>query len=228
VLTFYADSIEFYSRQPFAFRTFMSADTMYYRSGGGTSVIDRKSTADYDSMLSCLFTGPALQVFLSTSGAPDSTAHPNERCRSGEYSRINTPVTIRAFLVGRDRGAFETGGNNRRWREVRSAPSFSGIGFHPSIRFLYRVVKTTDVSATVAVAADTTIENHRTVMKNGEEVLISHDRFRIGGTLIVDRATGMTRSGELRIRESVEFIRPHASGTVITKEGEYTLRLSLP
>lgn len=228
VLTFYADSIEFYSRQPFAFRTFMSADTMYYRSGGGTGVIDRKSTAEYDSMLSCLFRGPALQVFLSMPGAPDSTVHTNERCRSGEYSRINAPVTIHALLVSRDQGALGTGGNDGRWREARSAPSFSGIGFHPSIQFLYRVVKTTDESVTVAVAADTTIENHRTVMKNGEEVFISRDRFRIGGTLVVNRATGLTRSGELRIRESVELIRPHASGMVINKEGEYTIRLSIP
>jgi hypothetical protein len=228
VLTFYADSIEFYSRQPYVYRTFMSADTIYYRSGGGTSTIDRKGTAEYDSMLSCLFTGPALQVFLSTSGDPDSTVHANERCGSGEYGRINAPVTFHALLLGRDQGVFEAGGQDGRWREARRAPSFSGIGFHPSIQFLYRVVKTTDASLTVTIAADTTIENHRTVMKNGEEVVISRDRFRIGGTLVVDRATGLTRSGELRIRESVELVRPHASGMVVTKDGEYTIRLSFP
>jgi hypothetical protein len=226
-LTFYADSISFDNRQPYAYRTFMSADTMYYWSVGGVGVIDRSGTAEYDSMLSCLFGGPALQIFLSESGAPDSTAHANERCRSGEYDRINTPVTIRAFLVRREHGEPGSHSNGERWRESLPAPSFSGVGFHPSIEFLYRVVKTTDASTTVAVAADTTIEDHRTVMKNGEEVIIARDRFRIGGTLVIDGATGITRSGELRIRESLKLIRPHASGMVMTKDGEYTIRFTL-
>lgn len=227
VLTFYADSISLDSRQPYVYQTFMSADTMFYRSAGVVGVIDRSQTAEFDSMLSCLFRGPALKVFLSGSGVPDSSVHANERCRSGEYDRINAPVTIRAFLIRRSRGGPGTNGGGGRWRESFPVPSFSGVGFCPSIEILYRVAKTTESTTTVTVAADTTIEDHRTTMKNGEEVIIARDRFRVGGTLVVDNATGLTRSGELRIRESLELVRPHASGMVMTKDGEYTIRFEL-
>jgi hypothetical protein len=223
VVTFYADSISYVSKQPYVFHTFMSADTMRYGARGG--VVDRPGAAEFDSMLACVFRGPTLHIFLLDTGAPDSTVHVNERCESGEYEHINAPVTLSSFLVERRAAA---GGERARWRETRAAPSFSGVGFHPEIEFLYREVDASGTESTIAVAADSTFENLRTTMKNGEEVVVTSDRFRIGGTLIVDRATGLPSRGELRIRETLELVRPSASGMVIRKTGEYTIRFSLP
>jgi hypothetical protein len=225
MVVFYADSISMESRRPFAFRTFMSADTVYYSAPGGRGAIDHTGDADLDTMLSCVFGGPALIAFVSPTGAPDSTFHSNERCPSGEYGRINAPVTLCAFLFGRSTlGAASRGEGGLRWRESRPVPSFSGIGFHPRIDLLFREVGKAGESATVTVAADSTIENCVTRMKNGEEVMILHDRFRVGGTLTVERSTGLTSAGEIRVREELKLVRSNAGGVVMEKEGEYTIR----
>jgi hypothetical protein len=222
IVTFYADSISYDSRQPYVFRSFMSADTMYYGARGG--VVEGQVDAEIDSMLACGFRGPALRFYLSQSGAPDSTAHLNERCRSGEYGRVNAPTTLGCFVVRRPPASGE---DRSRWRETRPAPSFSGVGYHPEIEFLYREVDASETSSTISVAADTTLDNVHTTMKNGEAVIITRDRIRIGGTLVVDTATGFATRGELRIRETLELVRPSASGMVIRKNGEYTIRFDI-
>ena len=219
-VTFYADSILYHSLKPFAFQTFMSADTMYYRSSTGTGTIDHKE-AVYDSMLSCVFGGAALRVTRDRSGAPKDVDHLNDRCQSGEYESINAPITLCAFLV-------RTPDDGDRWHDRKPSPSFSGVGFHPEIDWLFRAVRTTDSETTVTVAADTTIEDYETVMKNGEEILVVRDWIRIGGTMSIDRSTGLPRLAELRIGESLRLIRPHASGMVVTREGHYTIRFSVP
>lgn len=220
LVTYYADSIRFDNREPFEFQTFMSADTMYYRASGGESRIDHR-TAEFQSMLSCVFEGPALRIERDESGAPGSTIHLNDDCNSGEYDRINAPVTLGAFLT-------RVPAHRDRWHERRSLPSYSGVGFHPEIELLYRMVQSSEYEVTVAIAADTTIENHSTLMKNGEEVVIVRDRIRLGGTITVDRSTRLPTSGELRIGESMRMVRPHASGMVVVKEGLYRIRFSLP
>jgi hypothetical protein len=219
-VTFYADSILHHSLRPFVFQTFMSADTMYYRSSSGTSTIDHKE-AVYDSMLSCVFGGAALKVNRDRSGAPKDAEHINDRCQSGEYERINAPITLGAFLV-------RTPDDGERWHDRKPSPSFSGVGFHPEIDWLFRVARTTDSEITVTVTADTTIEDYKTVMKNGEEIVIVRDRIRIGGTMSIDRSTGLPHLAEVRVGESLRLIRPHASGMVITREGHYTIRFSVP
>jgi hypothetical protein len=195
----------------------MSADTMYYRSGAGGHAVDHREAA-YDSMLSCVFGGAALRVDLDGAGAPH-VAHLNDRCECGLYERINAPVTLAAFLIsppdGRD-----------RWHELRTSVSFSGVGFYPAVEWLYRVVRTTDRDASVTVAADSTIENYATRMKNGEEVMILRDRIRVGGTVVIDRSTGLATSGEIRVGESLHLSRPADPG-VLAREGRYTIRLSL-
>jgi len=226
VVTFYADSLSYDSQRPFVFQTFMSADTMYYSARGGRQAIDQTRDAELDTMLSCVFGGPALSAYMSQVGAPDSTIHTNEGCRCGEYERINAPVTLGAFLFGWHAAAL-SGDSGRRWRELRPVPTFSGIGFHPEIYLLYRLANTADGSSTVSVAADSTMENLETRMKNGEEVLILRDRIRVGGTLTVVHETGLTNAGEIRIREALKLVRPNAGGIVVEKQGEYTIRFSL-
>lgn len=219
-MTFYADSIRYEGRRPFAFQTFMSADTMYYRAGGGEAGIDHRDAA-YDSMLSCLFGGAALVVVRDETGGPDSTRHFNDRCESGEYEQMNAPVTLCAFIT-------PAPGDGDRWRDSRPTPSFSGVGFHPVIDWRYRTVQLSDSETTVTVTADTTIEGLEITMKNGEEVFVVHDRIRIGGTIVGERGAGLPSRAELRVGERLELVRPAASGTMITREGLYSLRFSLP
>jgi hypothetical protein len=218
-ITFFADSIRYQSKSPYIFNTFMSADTMYYSAPGGGSAID-PDDPEYAAMLSCLFDGPALWVTLTDAGTPSVINHSNDECRSGEYKRMNAPVTLAAFL-NRVPAAGE------KWYEMRSVPSFSSTGFHPEIEWYYRTAEITAATATVTVAADSTIENHTTVMPNGEEVRIVSDRFRVGGTLVIDREAGLPAEGELRISESLHFVRPRASGMSVTREGRYTIRFEL-
>jgi len=219
-VTFFADSLRFDGRRPFAIQTFMSADTIYYQAAGGGSEIDHRDS-ELDSMLTCVFTGAALRVDLAADGTPISTTHPNERCRSGEYGRLNAPVTLCAFFARRENSGAV------RWREVRPVPSFSGLGFYPEIEWLYREVETADGEATITIAADSTIENHETRMPNGEEVVIQRDRIRLGGTLVIDRSTGLPKRGDLRVWESMTLSPRDGTGTTVTKKGEYTISLSI-
>jgi hypothetical protein len=219
-VTFYADSILYESRSPRTLTTFMSADTMYYRSPGGGGAIDHHQVA-YDLMLSCVFGGAALRVARDETGAPPKTEHLNADCPGGEYGSINLPVTLGAFLILAPE-------RRDRWVERRPAPSYSGVGFHPVIEWLYRTVDSTDRDVTVTVAADSTIENFTTHFKSGEEINIVRDRIRVGGTMVIDRTTGLPKHGELRIGESLQLVRPDAAGVIITREGQYTVRFNLP
>jgi hypothetical protein len=219
-VVFYADSIRYESREPRAFQTFMSADTMYYRIPSGGGAIDHHRV-EYDSMLACVFGGAALRVLRDEGGVPPQTQHLNARCPSGEYGRINAPVTLGAFVIAAP-------GERSRWLEHRPAPSFSGLGFHPRIKWFYRAVAATEDEVTVTVAADSTIENFTTCLQSGEEVTIVRDRIRLGGTMVIDRATGLPTHAELRIGESSQMVRPHAAGMVITRDGHYTIRFTLP
>lgn len=220
----YADSLLFDSRSPYVFRTFMSIDTMCYDAPGGQSAINRRQIAKYDSMLTCVFDGPALEVRYSEMGVLEAVEHFNASCESGEYDRLNLPVTLGAFLPD---SAMLGGGGMTQWRECRAVPSFSGVGFYPSLDMSYRVVDVKNGKVTIVVSADSTIDEHRTRMKNGEDIVILSDRLRVGGTLVIDTVFGIPRSGEIRVRELLELLRPRVSHAVSTKNGEYSIRFSI-
>jgi hypothetical protein len=225
VYIFYADSLELVSRKPFEYSTFMSADTMYKRTREGPSGVNRRDSDEVDLMLKCLFGGPAVRVYTDACGAPVSTEHPNETCRSGEYSHINAPVTLSVFFFKpASPGSEQT---TTRWRDSRLVPSFSGVGFHPSIELLYRVVDTGDELRRISVTADTTVRDLSFTMKNGEEVTIVSHRFRVGGTLSTVRDSALPLRGELRVREELTMLRKNAGGQIVDKLGEYTIRFSL-
>lgn len=219
LVAFFADSLRYRSRRPFVFETFVSADTAYHEARGG-----RGSFAGDDdglaAMRACLFGEAVLAVVLSGAGAPGAVTDRGHDCGSGEYDRIGAPVTLAAFFVRRaDRG--------RRWRETRAVPTFSGVGFHPRVEWLYRAVDARGATATVTLAADSTVEDLEVTMPNGERVTIVRDRIRLGGTLILDRDAGPPAHGEVRVAETVRFVRPRSSGMVVTKDGRYTIRLQL-
>ncbi len=225
VYIFYADSLVLDSQKPYEYSTFMSADTVYYRSETGQKVISRRESDDLDLMLKCLFDGPAVRIFAGDDGAPDSTEHMKKTCRSGEYGHINSPVTLAAFFCRPATSAMEQ--KTTRWRDSRLVPAFSGLGFHPSVEMLYRVVDSGDGLDRISVTADTTVRDMAFTMKNGEEVTIVSHRFRVGGTLSSDRKGALPPWGELRIREELTMLRNNAGGQIIDKLGEYTIRFTL-
>jgi hypothetical protein len=199
----------------------MSADTMYYDAREGRSIVDRKQIDKYDVMLACVFSGPALRAVYRQTGALDSINHLKDQCESGQYDRVNLPVTLGIFLP--DSAALR-GEENGRWVERRELPSFSGVGFHPRLDFAYRIVKIEDETRTIVVSADSTVRDHHIRMKNGEEAVILSDRLRAGGTLVTNASLGISQSGEIRIKETMELLRPKAGHAVIKKTCEYTIR----
>jgi hypothetical protein len=220
----FADSIVYKSRSPLVLSTFMSADTMYYRARGGTAPVNRSEMSDYDSMLTCLFNGPAMLVEYTSADDISSVTHFKGHCQGGQYGHINLPVTMSFFMP--DSSALH-GEKNNRWKRTAAVPSFSGLGFHPRLRLSCRIVDAQNGSRTLSVNGDSTIVDHQTTTPNGEEVAIMSGRFRLGGTFTTDRAIGLCRSGEIRIRETMELSRPRVSHTVTAKSCDYTIRFRI-
>jgi len=222
VLAVCADSIVFVSRRPLAFRTFLSADTMYYHAPGGRAVVDRRDVPAVDTMLACLFGRPALRAHLAAGGAVDSLHYLNAECQSGEFQRMNLPVTLGFFLPDPPSLAAQEGA---RWRALRILPLFSGVAFHPAAEFRWHAVATATGQTTIVFSADSTFVRQQTKLANGEEAVILRDRIRAGGTLVLERETALPVSGEVRIRERMEILRPQLGPNPVIKYGEYTIRI---
>jgi len=217
-----ADSITFVSRRPLAYRTFLSADTMYYHAPGGRAVIDPTALPAVDTMLACLFCGPALRAHLAAGGAVDSLQYLKAECQSGEFQRVNMPVTLGFFLPDSPTLAAEEGA---RWLALRNLPLFSGVPFHPAAEIRWHAVDTDHGQATVVFSADSTFGRRKTTLANGEEAVIIRDRVRVGGTLVLERVAALPVSGEVRIRERMEILRPQLGPDPVIKYGEYTIRI---
>jgi hypothetical protein len=221
-LAVFADSMTFASRRPLAYRTFLSADTMYHHAPGGTAEVDRADAPAIDSMLACLFGGPAFRAHLGSGSAIDSLEHLNSDCLSGEYRRMNLPVTLGFFLPDPQWLAAEEGA---RWQAPRVPPLFSGVDFRPAVEFQWQAVAVALGQVTVVFSADSTFGRRQTTLAKGEEAVITRDRILAGGTIVLDRETALPVSGEVRIREHMEMLRPQLGPDVFTKSGEYTIRI---
>lgn len=220
----FADSILYDRRSPLALSTFMSADTMYYRASGGTTAIDRRGIPAYDSMLTCLFEGAALIARYTDGGGVADLIHLKEQCQSGQYGHINLPVTMGIFMPD---SATLRGEINQRWRKIVDLPSFSGVGFYPRMALTYRIVDDDGRSRVLSVYGDSTITDCRTRKKTGEALVIVSDRIRVGGTIKTDPALGLCRSGEIRIRETMQVLLPDSNQPALGKKCEYAIRLQI-
>ncbi len=229
------DSIRFSTTLPFPFESFMSRDTFYFNAEGKPAVVSTGAGEHYDSMLACVFEGPALEIAVRPD-SPDSLA-PQENssaprppairnlkpdCGSGGYSRIDLPVSLGFFFMGTPANSPV---KDYTWREVKTLPSFSGMGFHPDIAVPMRIVALDSDRITAVFSADTVVEDVSKTMPNGETIDILEYRIHIGGTLVVDRSDGVPRGGEVRIEEEISYLRRRVSSLVASKSCSSLLRL---
>lgn len=236
ILHAFTDSITIAAMQPFPFETFMSRDTIYYKAEGRPNLIGKRIDAITDSMLQCVFDEPSLAISsISGSGAgpagergenamvqPRSISHRKPDCGSGEYSRLDLPVSLGFFFAGIPRA---DAGKDFIWKERKPLPSYSGLRFSPELVVALRIVEVARETVTLVVNADTTFTDLRLTMPSGEEIDLLSNRIHIGGTIVIDPATGIATTGELRIEEEISYLRPRMSTLPASKRCSYLLRL---
>jgi len=221
VFTIYNDSLLYRSLQPLRFNTFMSGDTIHYASQEGPNFIDRSYSEAHDSMLACLFSGPAMKIERRTADPGLEITLLKKDCRSGEYTRLDPAGAFGLFFVDVRPADLEKG---HRWQEYKPCPGYSGLGFRPLLRLAGRVVMVNDGEATVVLSSDTTCSDVQIKLPNGENATILSETIRVGGTLVLNIRTGCPIRGEVWIEESVQFLRPRLSDRVLEKKGSYILR----
>jgi len=95
----YNDSLRLRSESPLAFTAFLSRDTLYAESPGGPNIAQAGDPTEYDTMLSCLFTGPALEVTYDKSMRIERTEHFKDSCQAASYQRFELPRSLGMFLL---------------------------------------------------------------------------------------------------------------------------------
>lgn len=229
------DSIMISNTQPFPFETFMSLDTLYYRAENKPNIIGKRIDAITDSMLHCVFDGPSLKISTNSPASgrpggetaagpplPRTVTHQKPDCGSGEYSRLNLPVSLGFFFTALPG---ETAGRGFAWNERKALPSYSGLQYHPDLGISLRIVERRENSVTIVLNTDTTVTNQRLTMPRGETIDLLQDRIHLGGTVIVDADSGIVITGELRIEEEISYLRARLSTVPASKRCSYLLRL---
>ncbi|NIM20665.1 MAG: hypothetical protein GTO51_10630 [Candidatus Latescibacteria bacterium] len=218
------DSLLFRSFSPLRFETFMSRDTMYYSSQSGPNVVDRGHYQAYDTMLACLFTGPAVEIrFLSNPPRYEITPL-KEKCKSGEYTRLDLPFALGTFFTSAPVPILEEG---FRWTENKDLPSYEGLGFRPAMPIAGRVVHISNGAATAVLSSDTTVKEIRITLPNGESAMILNNDIHLGGTLLLEVESGFPLEGEVRVEQSIRVVRPQLTTLVLEKECAYILRFKV-
>jgi hypothetical protein len=214
----------------------MSRNSFIFHAEGKPAVVSTGGESPYDTMLACVFDGPALEIanppekFDSAVMSEDlpgvrSPAIRNLKpdCGSGGYARMNLPVSLGFFFVRPPAPQDEAG--DMQWRELKTLPSFSGLGFNPDLAIPLRIVALDSGRLTAVFSADTTFEDVRQTLPNGETIDILAYRIHIGGTLFVAYPGGTPRGGEARIEEEISYLRPRVSMVAATKSCSSVLRL---
>jgi hypothetical protein len=224
VITTFNDSMQFKSVLPYIFETFMSRDTLHYSSDARRNVASSGFAEMYDTMLTCVFEGPALKIHLRDSNERNSVTHLKEDCGSGEYTRLDLQYALGLFFAGAWVPSLT---EDSRWLETISIPPYSRLGYRPTVLAQARIVQIKDGVATTVVSSDTTLSNIHTVLPNGETATITQDAVHLGGTLFLTQETGLPLKGEIRIEEAMQINRPNLSDRSIEKECAYILRFRL-
>jgi hypothetical protein len=224
VFTTFNDSMQFKSTLPYEFNTFMSRDTLYYSSDARRNVVSGGFIEMYDTMLACLFEGPALIIRFSDSNEPSSITHLKGECESGEYSRLDLQFALGIFFASEWKPSLQ---EDSRWVEDKSIPPYSRLGYRPSVRTKARIVQIKDDIITAVLSSDTTLTNIHTILPNGESATIIQDALHLGGTLFLAQGNGLPLKGEIRIEESMQIFRPKISERAVEKECAYILRFRI-
>jgi hypothetical protein len=178
----------------------------------------------YDTMLACVFEGPAMRIHLCSSCEGNAITHLKEDCQSGEYTRLDLQYALGLFFTGAWVPSLT---EDSHWLEGISIPAYSRLGYRPAILARARIVQIKDGVTTAVVSSDTTLSNVNTVLPNGETATIIENAVHLGGTLFLAEETGLPLKGEIRIEEAMQFLRPKLSDRSIEKECAYILRFRL-
>lgn len=219
----YNDSIRFRTEKPYRLEAFMSADTLFSRSKSANSAVSSEASGPSDSMLVCIFQGPALQ--LTYDGESGTTIeHLKMNCPGGIYRRLDLPKTYGLFVtaIPQDKAP----DRHSRWEQEKDLPSFSGLGYTPRLRLGYRVTSVEGEALNVDVNCDTTITHVSTQSPSGENVDIIANRIQVSGTLRMTSAR-FERAGRIQIREEIKYTRPALDTSVLTKTCVYEIRLEM-
>jgi|GEM_PF-5409857 len=149
ILYTYNDSIRYLTDSPFHFESFMSLDTLTHSADAGPRMADLGYISKYDSMLSCIFAGPSLKIEFeppadSLGSAPHYGVIPfgpaiqnlKPDCPSGEYDKINMPVSFGAFMIKISGPELAAG---LRWNMKFRLPGFSGTRLYPEIEIRFQI-----------------------------------------------------------------------------------------
>lgn len=209
------DSLVFTSDYPAYYRSFMSADTMYAASKLGTKGVAKGGYSVYDSLLLCLFTGPALEYRPALKGA-SRIRDLKRTCSSGEYTRLNPPVSLGAFLLPPLTTARDSC--------TIALPSFSGLRFFPSIRVERRRLERGPAETTVVLLADTTFKDRQVSLGFGDTFVILEDKIHLGGSMIMAPGEDIPRRGEVRVEEKISYLHQRSGATKNRKNCFFILR----
>jgi hypothetical protein len=172
-------------------------------------------------MLVCLFDGPALTIQFRPIPPYRHIQHLKVACNSGQYDRLDLPYSLAIFFADLPAASMDL---DFQWVEEKVCPSYSGLRFHPALRIAGRIVQKSGGLATAVLSADSTYQDQKLTMPNGENIVILRDDVHLGGTLIMDVNTGFPVKGEVRVKETIQHVRPRLSNHVLEKECEYVLR----
>ncbi|UCH83374.1 MAG: hypothetical protein JSW50_13085 [Candidatus Latescibacterota bacterium] len=217
----YSDSIRLLTQKPHRIDAFMSADTLFSRSDKTGTAVSSETMGPADSMLACLFRGPALKIGLKDAAPEPTVEHLKTECPAGIYQRLDLPNTYGMFVARTESSPREAGDH---WVAIKEYPSLSGLGFSPHLRLSFRVKRVENGTMTVDVSCDTTISNVRTIMPSGETADIIAGRILIAGTLQI-RSERIVHEGWFDVSEEVTYVRPALDTGVLSKTCTYRIGL---
>jgi len=220
-LTTFNDSIRYYGEAPIRFTALLSPDTLFATSKHGAGEITQTNEqSTFESMLECLFSGPALYIRYGGKGRLDKTNHAKASCTSGLYQQLDIERSLGIFFLRR------TPADNV-WHETRDIPSFSGFEYLSRLDLACRVLEREGDGFTVFMVSDSTVSGVQATLPSGGAVEIVSSRVHVESTIEYGKKGGFPVGGEVIISENIRYIRPELGSYVLEKDGTYQLKLTI-
>jgi hypothetical protein len=177
-------------------------------------------------MLECLFDGRAVSMIPGDGSAAARIDHAKSACPGGLYRRLDLPVLLRSLIVRIPPGQRRAGAS---WRTGRECPSFAGLGLVPlePVDFSIEEGGDTPGTLTLVFSSEFTLGNVKTKLPNGESATVIGGRYGWTGRLIVYRESWLCLEGSFVVTEKISYVRPALSPTVLEKDCETTVSLSV-
>jgi hypothetical protein len=219
------DSLRLRETHPFRVSVFMSRDTLYAESlqKHGASHTGDDGGAE---MLECLFEGPAVSLSPGAGFSGTRIDHHKSQCAGGLYKRLDLPAVMRTMVLQVHQDRRRAGAS---WSDSAACPSFAGLGLSPRARVDLAIEGDDDSSGmlTLVFSCETNLGNTTTEMPNGETASIVGGRYRLMGRMAVQEESWLCVGGSFSVVESMSYVRPALSPTVLEKKCETNVSLSV-